>query len=158
MSQTWHARFLSIVAMVMFAVSAQAARAKPVPTPFRLLVTTPKLTQELTVSRKTKKAITFTAKLSGTCQRTITGVAKLKGGDSESGEDENGLMYQADEYRYTAKNGCELIITLKSDDATRATLEEVDCKATCAPVEDLMVRMNDKPGAAAAAGKTPAAK
>lgn len=144
---------LSLLAVLP--AGAQAAPIKPVATPIRLLVSTPKLTQELTVSRKTKKAITFTAKLSGTCQRTITGVAKVKGGDYESGEDENGVAYLADEYRYTAKNGCELIIWLKADDAARATMEEVDCKAKCAPVEDLMFRTDD---ATATATKTKSAK
>jgi hypothetical protein len=142
-------RFLVSLLAVLLPATAQAAPIKPVVTPFRLLISTPKLTQELTVSRKTKKAITFTAKLTGACQRTITGVAKLKGGDYESGEDEHGVAYLADEYRYTAKNGCELIIVLKADDATRATLEEVDCKATCAPVEDLMFRADDSTATAA---------
>jgi hypothetical protein len=142
-------RFLLSLLAVLLPAGAQAAPTKPVATPFRLLISTPKLTQELTVSRKTKKAITFTAKLTGACQRTITGVAKLKGGDYESGEDENGVAYLADEYRYTAKNGCQLILVLKADDAARATLEEVDCKATCAPIEDLMSRADDNTAAGA---------
>jgi hypothetical protein len=140
----WQTSVLSLITVALFpAAAAPAANKTPPATPMRFLLSTPKLTQELTVTPKGKRAITFTLKLSGACQRNVAGVAKLKGGDYESGEDENGVSYLANEFRHTAKNGCELIIWLKADDARRATLEEVDCKATCAPVEDLMFRTDE---------------
>ena len=133
-----------LLASMLFPAAAQpAAPAKPATAPMRFLVSTPKLTQELTVTPKGKRAISFNLKLSGSCQRTVTGVAQLKGGDYESADDENGVAYLANEYRHTAKNGCELIILLKAKQVNRATLEEVDCKATCAPVEDLMFRTDE---------------
>jgi hypothetical protein len=133
-----------VVAILLLPLpTAAAASKKTTATPMRFLVSTPKLTQELTVTPKGKKAIAFDLKLSGSCQRTVSGVAKLKGGDYESAEDENGVAYLANEFRHTAKNGCELIIWLKADDAKRATMLEVDCKAACAPVEDLMFRKDD---------------
>ena len=133
-----------VVAILLLPVPAAAAAAKKTTAkPMRFLVSTPKLTQELTVTPKGKNAITFDLKLSGSCQRTVSGAAKLKGGDYESAEDENGVAYLANEFRHTAKNGCELIIWLKADDAKRATMLEVDCKSACAPVEDLMFRTDD---------------
>ena len=42
----------------------------------RFLVTTPKLTQELKVVRKSKKSVAFELKLSGTCQRSVAATAR----------------------------------------------------------------------------------
>ena len=143
-ARRWLTSALSLITVALFpAAAVLAASKKPAAIPMRFLVSTPKLTQELTVTPKGKRAITFNLKLAGACQRSVAGIATLKGGDYESAEDENGVAYLANEFRHTAKNGCELIIWLKADDSRRATLEEVDCKATCTPVEDLMFRADE---------------
>ena len=113
------------------------------------VVATPKVTQELTVAPKGKKAVSFKLNLSGSCKRTVTGVAKLKSGDAESDEDETGTSYFVDEYWFKAKDGCQLILRLQADDRQRAIIKHADCKASCNPVEDLMLRTDATTTAAA---------
>ena len=119
----------------------------------RFLVTTPKLTQELKVVRKSKKSVAFELNLSGTCQRSVAATAKLKGGDLEMDEDEKGLSYPAEEFVYENKT-CALYLRIKFKDAKRAVVMQAgDCQTTCNPVEDLMFRTDDT-----VAGKSKPAK
>jgi hypothetical protein len=112
----------------------------------RFATSSPKLTQELEVTGLGKKTVSFKLNLSGSCQRTFSGVARLKGGDLESDEDEKGVGYFADEYVHTAKNGCALYLRIKVKDAQRAVVKQADCDPSCVPVEDLMFR-KDTPAA-----------
>ena len=96
---------------------------------------------------KGKKAVSFKLEVSGSCKRSIAGVAKLKSGDAESDEDETGTSYFVDEYRHTAKDGCLLILRLQADDdRKRAIVAHADCKPTCAPIKDLMFLVDDTSG------------
>ena len=107
----------------------------------RFEVATPKLKQELEVTRTGKKTVSFKLNLTGSCQRTVTGVARLKGGDLEMDEDEKGVAYPAEEFLHRGKDRCELFLRIKFKDATRAIVQQAeDCKTTCNPVEDLMLR------------------
>jgi hypothetical protein len=107
----------------------------------RYLVTAGKLTQQLDIVAKSKREVAFKLDLSGTCQRTVSGTARLKGGDSESDEDETGEAYFADEYVHKAKDGCELFLRIQEKLGKRAiVMQSETCKATCQPVEDLMFR------------------
>jgi hypothetical protein len=109
----------------------------------RFLVTTPNLTQELKVVRKSKKSVAFELNLSGSCQRSVAATAKLKGGDLEMDEDEKGLSYPAEEFVYETKT-CALYLRIKFKDAKRAVVMQAgDCQTTCNPVEDLMFRTDD---------------
>ena len=132
-------RTLTLVTLLVPSVAAGAA--KPAAnTPMRFVVTTPKLTQELKVVRKTKKAVSFELNLSGSCERKLTATAKLKGGDLEMDEDEKGLSYPAEEFVYENK-ACAVYLRIKHKDAKRAIVMQAgDCATTCNPVEDLMFR------------------
>jgi hypothetical protein len=147
-------RTLTLVALLVPSVAAGAAK-PTASTPMWFVVTTPKLTQELKVVRKTKKAVSFELNLSGSCQRKLAATAKLKGGDLEMDEDEKGLSYPAEEFVYENKT-CAVYLRLKHKDAQRAIVMQAgDCATTCNPVEDLMFRTDVT---TAAAAKTKPAK
>jgi hypothetical protein len=128
---------------LLLPTTADGATKPAAGTGMRFLVTTPKLTQELKVVRKSKKAVAFELKLSGSCQRSVAATAKLKGGDLEMDEDEKGLSYPAEEFVYQTKT-CALYLRIKFKDAKRALVVQAgDCQTTCNPVEDLMFRTDD---------------
>ena len=141
-------RTLTLVALLL--PIAAAAATKPAATkPMRFVVTTPKLTQELKVVRKTKKAVSFELNLSGSCERKLAATAKLKGGDLEMDEDEKGVSYPAEEFVYENKT-CAVYLRIKYKDAKRAIVVQAgDCATTCNSVEDLMFRTDETIAAAA---------
>lgn len=141
-------RTLTFVTLLVPSVAASAAD-PGASIPMRFLVTTPKLTQELKVVRKTKKAVSFELNLSGSCDRKLAATAKRKGGDLEMDEDEKGLSYPAEEFVYVNKT-CAVYLRIKHKDAKRAIVMQAgDCATTCNPVEDLMFRTDDTTTAAA---------
>jgi hypothetical protein len=144
----------TVTLAALFLPSIAFGAVKPAATaPMRFVVTTPKLSQELKVVRKTKKAVSFELNLSGSCERKLAATAKLKGGALEMDEDEMGVSYPAEEFVYENKT-CAVYLRIKHKDATRAIVVQAgDCATTCNPVEDLMFRTD-----AAAAPKTKPAK
>ena len=133
---------LTLLALLVPA-SAAGATKPPVGKTMRFLVTTPKLTQELKVIRKTKKSLSFELNLTGTCERKVAATAQLKGGDMEMDEDEKGLSYPSEEFVYETST-CALYVRIKFKDAKRAIVMQAgDCKTTCNPVEDLMFRTDE---------------
>ena len=104
-------------------------------------VATAKVKQDLEITPQGKKAVAFKLTIDGSCQRTVNGVARLKGGDLEMDEDEKGAAYPALEYLHRGKDGCELFLRIKYKVANRAIVQQAeDCKTTCPPVENLMFR------------------
>jgi hypothetical protein len=120
--------------------AALAAPTNSVGRPMRFQVKTPAATQELKVVRTTEKSLTFELNISGECQRTIAGEARLRGGAPRIVEDEKGRSYPAEEFVYLS-DGCGLFVRLEVKGARRATVGKAGaCHATCAPMADVMVR------------------
>jgi hypothetical protein len=133
---------LTLLALLVPASAAGATKPSASKT-MRFLVTTPKLTQELKVIRKTRKSVAFELNLTGACERKVAATAQLKGGDLEMDEDEKGLAYPAEEFVYE-NSTCALYVRIKFKDAKRAIVMQAgDCKTACNPVEDLMFRTDE---------------
>ena len=140
-----HLLFLGLFLGLLLPAAALAAPTDPIGRPMRFQVKTPALTQELKVVRTTEKSLTFELNISGDCQRTITGEARLRGGAPKIVQDEKGRSFPAEEFVYLS-DGCGLLLHIKVKDARRATVGKAGaCHATCAPLKDVMVRA-DSPG------------
>jgi hypothetical protein len=142
-----HLLFLRLFLGPLLPAAALAAPTDPAGRPtMRFQVKTPAATQELKVVRTTEKSLTFELNISGACQRTMTGEARLKGGAPKIVQDEKGRSYPAEEFVYLS-DGCGLVVRLKVKDARRATVGKAGaCHATCAPLADVMVRADSPPG------------
>ena len=78
--------------------------------------------------------------ISGGCQRAVSGLASAAGGEALTGQDEFGVSYPVNEYRYQGKDGCFLSLRIDARQGKRATVGQADCEVACPPVEDLMFR------------------
>jgi hypothetical protein len=126
---------------LLLSLAGAAPRAKT-PAPVRFEASASKQKQTLEITPQGRKAVSFKMAIEGSCQRTVTGIARLKGGDLEMDEDENGLMYPAQEYLHKAKDGCELFLRIKLKQADRAVIKQAeDCKATCSPTDVVMKKV-----------------
>jgi hypothetical protein len=135
-------RHLLFLGLLLPAAALAAPTTPAGQTTMRFQVKTPASSQELKVVRATEKSMTFELNISGDCQRTITGEARLKPGAPKIVKDEKGKPYEAEEFVYLS-DGCGLVLRIKVKDAKRATVGKAGaCHATCAPVDDVMVRTN----------------
>ncbi len=76
-----------------------------------------------------KDAITFqlaTAPSDARCNLTLSGTAKLKGGDSETREDEQGELVEVNEYIYESKD-CGATISIALEGHATAWVSTYDC-------------------------------
>jgi hypothetical protein len=96
--------------------------------------------QELTVTYLDKDTVTFTARTSGTCDRSEAGRAKrVPGIQNDGDEDERG--YFADEFLYKRDKDCWIYLRIEAQKQDKAKLSEAPaCSKTCPFNFDLTMR------------------
>jgi hypothetical protein len=142
---------------IILPATALAAAATPAKTAsMQFEVKTPKLTQQLNIVRTTEKAVSFEFTISGDCQRTVTGEARLRGGPPRIQKDEKGRSYPADEFVYLTET-CGLVLRIKAKDSRLATVAQAgSCAEVCRPLPDIMFRAASAGASQKRPGKSPA--
>jgi hypothetical protein len=125
---------------------AAAAAAAPLRVgPMKFKVSNPNITQHLEIIPHAP-GVAFTLMIDGSCRRAVSGLANAAGSEGLTGQDEFGVSYPVNEFRYQGKDGCFLSLRIDARQGKRATVGETDCEVTCPPVEDLMFRTNKPAG------------